>query len=207
MKPREWVGVHRKHHAETDLEGDPHSPVQNGRFGVLKVFVGNGLYHYRKAAKQVTPADYPQHLQPDKMDRILYDRGWLGQAALFGLFTTLHKGNAKRGAASLALQNVLIHDALGISGGGFVNAMLHRGKGSIPHTLVNEPEPFEDGTFVINATPIPTMLMAGEGSHRNHHEHQESLRFNDNPWLDPGGVFGQVLIKVGLAKPGNGPRP
>src|SRR6476661_5428604 len=26
IRPREWVAVHRKHHAYTDVEGDPHSP-------------------------------------------------------------------------------------------------------------------------------------------------------------------------------------
>src|ERR1044072_9252487 len=30
IRPREWVAVHRKHHAFTDVEGDPHSPVLNG---------------------------------------------------------------------------------------------------------------------------------------------------------------------------------
>ena len=28
--PREWVAVHRKHHAFTDEEGDPHSPNSTG---------------------------------------------------------------------------------------------------------------------------------------------------------------------------------
>ena len=26
VRAREWVAVHRKHHAFTDVEGDPHSP-------------------------------------------------------------------------------------------------------------------------------------------------------------------------------------
>ena len=30
IRPREWVAVHRKHHAFTDVEGDPHSPVLLG---------------------------------------------------------------------------------------------------------------------------------------------------------------------------------
>src|SRR5262245_58877612 len=30
VKPREWVAVHRKHHAYTDVEGDPHSPILLG---------------------------------------------------------------------------------------------------------------------------------------------------------------------------------
>src|SRR4249920_2495238 len=30
IRPRQWVAVHRKHHAFTDREGDPHSPVLLG---------------------------------------------------------------------------------------------------------------------------------------------------------------------------------
>ena len=42
LRPREWVAVHRKHHAFTDVEGDPHSPVL---LGWMNVQFGNvGLY-------------------------------------------------------------------------------------------------------------------------------------------------------------------
>ena len=58
MKPREWVGVHLKHHAKEDKSGDPHSPVQNGRFGVTKVLLGN-VGMYKRPAKQLQPGDYP----------------------------------------------------------------------------------------------------------------------------------------------------
>ena len=30
IRPRQWVAVHRKHHAFTDIPGDPHSPVLLG---------------------------------------------------------------------------------------------------------------------------------------------------------------------------------
>src|SRR5438105_13969265 len=47
IRPRQWVAVHRKHHAFTDVEGDPHSPVL---LGYPRVQFGNvGLY--RKVAK------------------------------------------------------------------------------------------------------------------------------------------------------------
>src|SRR2546425_5614067 len=42
IRPRQWVAVHRKHHAFTDVEGDPHSPVL---LSYAKVQFGNvGLY-------------------------------------------------------------------------------------------------------------------------------------------------------------------
>ena len=38
---KEWVAVHRKHHAFTDEEGDPHSPLL---LGFWKVQLGNVFY-------------------------------------------------------------------------------------------------------------------------------------------------------------------
>ena len=38
MVTAEWVAIHRKHHATTDVEGDPHSPVV---LGIKKVFWEN----------------------------------------------------------------------------------------------------------------------------------------------------------------------
>src|SRR6266478_6111344 len=46
IKPREWVAVHRKHHAFTDVEGDPHSPKL---LGWLRVQLTNAAL-YRKVA-------------------------------------------------------------------------------------------------------------------------------------------------------------
>ena len=44
---KEWVAVHRKHHAFTDQEGDPHSPLLMGFWSVQ---LGN-VFHYVRAAK------------------------------------------------------------------------------------------------------------------------------------------------------------
>jgi stearoyl-CoA desaturase (delta-9 desaturase) len=38
-----WVADHRKHHAHTDEEGDPHSPHVSPDDGVKGVF--SGLWH------------------------------------------------------------------------------------------------------------------------------------------------------------------
>ncbi|MGO9559824.1 MAG: fatty acid desaturase, partial [Acidimicrobiales bacterium] len=47
IRPRQWVAVHRKHHAYTDQEGDPHSPLL---LGFWQVQLGNVVY-YKRAAK------------------------------------------------------------------------------------------------------------------------------------------------------------
>ena len=48
INTREWVAVHRKHHAFTDEEGDPHSPLLAGFWSVQ---VGN-VFHYMREARQ-----------------------------------------------------------------------------------------------------------------------------------------------------------
>src|SRR5712692_4491219 len=47
LSTKEWVAVHRKHHAFTDEEGDPHSPMLMGFWSVQ---LGN-VFHYVKEAK------------------------------------------------------------------------------------------------------------------------------------------------------------
>ena len=47
IKPRQWVAVHRRHHAFTDVEGDPHSPLLEG---FATVQIGNVVL-YRRAAR------------------------------------------------------------------------------------------------------------------------------------------------------------
>jgi len=43
MVTKQWVAIHRKHHAFSDREGDPHSPHV---YGIWRVFFkGAGLYH------------------------------------------------------------------------------------------------------------------------------------------------------------------
>ena len=43
----EWVACHRKHHAFSDREGDPHSPVQEG---LLEIVFG-GVFFYKEAVR------------------------------------------------------------------------------------------------------------------------------------------------------------
>lgn len=204
MKPREWVGVHLRHHANEDqppdtekgVLGDPHTPVGKGRFGVTKVLFGN-VPMYRKAARELKPGDYPDRLAPDKWDKALFDKSLLGQAALFGAFTAIHRGNLKRAGLSLA-----IHDSTVMLAGGIINGLGHKGPQSIPSALVNGTKPNEDGTYTSNLNTGLSALTFGEGWHRTHHDNQGRLVLDENPLRDLGGAVGKVLIEVGLAEPG-----
>src|SRR3954468_227418 len=75
IRPREWVAVHRKHHAFTDVEGDPHSPKL---LGWVTVQFGNvGLYR-KVATDPAQVRKYARDLPADRWDRVLFDRSWLG---------------------------------------------------------------------------------------------------------------------------------
>jgi len=67
IRPRQWVAVHRKHHAFTDQEGDPHSPVL---LGWKKVQVRN-VALYRKVANDPSTVErYAKDLPQTKLDKL-----------------------------------------------------------------------------------------------------------------------------------------
>ncbi len=47
MVTKEWVAIHRKHHQNSDKEGDPHSPHVEGIWAILF----SGAYYYHLASK------------------------------------------------------------------------------------------------------------------------------------------------------------
>ncbi len=51
MVTREWVAVHRKHHARCETPDDPHSPRHKG---ILKVLFGGVVLYHREATNPKT---------------------------------------------------------------------------------------------------------------------------------------------------------
>ena len=69
MVTKQWVAIHRKHHKDTDVEGDPHSPVIFGLHTVL--FKGALLYH--KASKNFAMVEaYGAGTPDDWIERTVY---------------------------------------------------------------------------------------------------------------------------------------
>ncbi len=58
MIVREWVAVHRKHHAFSDVEGDPHSPYLEGFWHIQ---LGNIFYCLREARNKQTVEQYTRY--------------------------------------------------------------------------------------------------------------------------------------------------
>ena len=63
---KEWVAVHRKHHAFTDEEGDPHSPKIEGFWNVQ---LGNVYYYVREIKKTDVVERYARDIKDGWWDR------------------------------------------------------------------------------------------------------------------------------------------
>lgn len=166
IKPREWVGVHRRHHAFTDVEGDPHSPILSG---FATVQFGN-VYLYRKAARDGRTVErYAKDLQPDRWDKVLFDRGLLGLGVGVGLLFLIFWGNWRYVAVAAGVHVVsylLLNSA--------VNAVGHAfGKRNFEGMATNN--------------QWLAWLTAGEGLHSNHHAAPTSARLSfGRREIDPG---------------------
>src|SRR4029453_4365216 len=78
LSTKEWVAVHRKHHAFTDEDGDPHSPALKGCWPVQ---LGNVFFYVRETRNPETIEKYARDIKVDRWDRWVFNRGLLGPAA------------------------------------------------------------------------------------------------------------------------------
>lgn len=166
IQPRQWAAVHRKHHAYTDVRGDPHSPVLEGFW---KVQIDNvGLY--RAAAKDPTTIErYAKDLPPDRWDRMVFDHGLVGLGVGVGLLFVVFWGNWK-----LVLIAAGVHVVTYLALNSAVNAVGHR-FGRRPYN------------GLAGNSQWLAWLVAGEGLHSNHHAAPTSARLSfARRELDPG---------------------
>jgi stearoyl-CoA desaturase (delta-9 desaturase) len=177
IKPRQWVAVHRKHHAYTDVEGDPHSPVLKGYAAVQ---FGN-VNMYRKALRHTDLVSrYAKDLPPDAWDRVLFDRAWLG----LGLGITLL---CVTFGLWLGLAAALIHTVVYLLLNAAINAIGHT-YGRQPHANTSRNNQWL------------AWLTAGEGLHNNHHAAPTSARFSlSRGDIDPGWWLIRGMQRVRLA--------
>jgi stearoyl-CoA desaturase (Delta-9 desaturase) len=155
IKPREWVAVHRKHHAYTDVPGDPHSPLLEG---FATVQIGNVVLYRRVARDPLTLDKYAKDLAPDRWDRVLFDRGYLGLAVGVAVLFLIFLGNWE-----LALIAAGTHVVTYLALNSAVNAVGHS-FGRRPFT-----------GWAANSQWL-AWLTAGEGLHSNHHAAPTSAR-------------------------------
>ena len=181
MITREWVAVHRQHHARTDESGDPHSPHVHGIWQV--VFKGAWLYT-RAAQDRNMIHSLGRGCPDDWIERVLY---------------TPH---SRLGIGILLLINVILFGALGVLiwgiqmiwiplwAAGVVNGIGHWWGYRNGETRDRSRNIFPIGIWI-----------GGEELHNNHHLSPASARLSLKPWeFDIGWLWIRLLCSLRLAE-------
>jgi len=181
MITREWVAIHRKHHAKVETEEDPHSPQVKG----IGMVFWRGVELYREArALRGDIEQYGRGAPDDWIERRLYTAhaNW-GPIVLFFVNTLLF---GLPGVALWAIQMAWIP----FWAAGVVNGLGHW------WGYRN----FESADTSTNLTPW-AFWIGGEELHNNHHAFPSSARFSMRRWeFDIGWQVIRALESVGLAK-------
>jgi stearoyl-CoA desaturase (delta-9 desaturase) len=177
---KEWVAVHRKHHAFTDEEGDPHSPHL---LGFWKVQLGNVFYYAREIKKTDVVSRYASDFTDDWWDRNVFRYGFLGLLVGIAILCTLL--GFWMGILASAVHAFMYIFVLSSS----VNGLCHHvGYKNFENTATN--------------IRLVAFLTAGEGLHNNHHGYPRSPKFSyRRSEVDPAWPLVKLLIVLNLAKP------
>jgi stearoyl-CoA desaturase (delta-9 desaturase) len=181
MRTREWVAVHRMHHAKCETAQDPHSPQQ---LGINRVLWGGVLLYVRTASDPAVVARYGQHSPDDWLERNLYSR-----FVLFGLTLT--------GVADVILFGIVPGVLIFLTQIVWIPFWAAGVINGVGHYLGYRNWSTADAST--NIVPLG-ILIGGEELHNNHHAYTTSARFS-NRWyeFDVGWIYIRILEALGLA--------
>jgi stearoyl-CoA desaturase (delta-9 desaturase) len=181
MVTREWVAVHRKHHAKCESEDDPHSPQQAG---IWRVLFGGAFLYRREAMITATTDAYGAGTPDDWIEHRVYSQHrFLGLFIMFAVDLLLFGLIA--GAAIFVVQMVWIP----FWAAGVINGVGH----------FWGYRNFETQDASRNIVPIG-ILIGGEELHNNHHAYGSSARLSNKWWeFDIGWFYIRLMEIVGLA--------
>ncbi len=181
MITKEWVAIHRKHHAKCETEDDPHSPMIKG---IGHVF-WRGVELYREArGDRASIEQYGKGAPNDWIERNVYTRHPLAGPTLL-LFVSFALFGAM-GVAVWAIQMAWIP----FWAAGVVNGLGHW------WGYRN----FETTDTATNLTPWGVWI-GGEELHNNHHAFPSSAKFALRRWeFDIGWAAIRSLETIRLAK-------
>ena len=180
MLTKEWVAIHRKHHAKCETADDPHSPQTRGLGKVMR----EGAELYRAEAKnEETLRKYGHGTPDDWMERNIYRHSVMGPSlmlilnvALFGVI----------GLSIWAVQMIWIP----FWAAGVVNGVGH----------FWGYRNYEATDASTNLVPWG-LIIGGEELHNNHHTFPTSAKFSVKPYeFDIGWVYISLMQKLGWAK-------
>lgn len=177
---KEWVSIHRKHHAKCETSEDPHSPVAHG----IKKVLLQGRELYAAEAKRPETMDKYGHGTPnDWLEHKLYSR-WptLGVFLMLGIDLLLF---GAMGITVWAVQMLWIP----VTAAGIINGLGHW------WGYRN----FEAADASTNISPWG-ILIGGEELHNNHHTYPTSAKLSVKPFeFDIGWGYIRILQAFKLA--------
>ena len=180
MVTKEWVAIHRKHHAKCETEEDPHSPVTRGIDTVF--WKGSELYR-AEAKNQETLAKYGHNTPDDWIERHLYTPySWQGVALMMIVNVALF---GAAGVTIWAVQMIWIP----VTAAGIINGIGH-------YWGYRNFEAVDAST---NISPWG-IIIGGEELHNNHHTYPTSAKLSVKPYeFDIGWLYIRIMETVGLA--------
>ena len=160
---REWVAIHRKHHARVETPEDPHSPQQ---YGIWKVLLEGAELYRAEARNSETLQKYGHETPNDWMERKVYS------------------AFSYSGIVLMLVVNVLLFGFVGIT----IWAVQMAWSPIFAAGIINGAghwwgyRNFEPADASTNILPIG-VLIGGEELHNNHHAFASSARFSSK-WYE-----------------------
>lgn len=180
MNTQQWVACHRKHHAFSDREGDPHSPANEG---LLEIVFG-GVFFYREAVRDTEMVEkYGKGCPQDWMERNVY-----GPHPFTGVLTMMFVDIALFGLG----WGLVAWTAMAVWIPIFGNVI-----NGVGHALGYRNFDTKDESR--NIIPLGLWIV-GEELHNNHHADPRSAKFRAKWYeFDIGWVYIRLLSALRLA--------
>jgi stearoyl-CoA desaturase (delta-9 desaturase) len=182
MVTREWVAVHRKHHAKCETAEDPHSPMI---YGINRVLFGGVLLYVKEKKNRETIERYGTGTPDDWLERNVYSRFMIHGIVTMGLINVVLFGFIP-GLLILGTQIIWIP----FWAAGVINGVGHYYGYRNQHTPDTS----------TNIVPIG-ILIGGEELHNNHHTFPTSAKLSSKWYeFDIGWLYIRLMQSAGLAR-------
>jgi stearoyl-CoA desaturase (Delta-9 desaturase) len=185
----DWVADHRKHHAHTDEDGDPHSPHVGAGSGLSGLWHAHIGWLYRTQGQAATRRYAPEIVE-DRGLRLISRQ--FGALVLLSLLIPFAAGYLIHGTLTGALLTLLW--------AGFVRIfLLHHvtwSINSVCHFFGRRRFDVDDHSTNVFWLALPSL---GESWHHNHHAFPRAAVQGLRRWeIDPSGLVIGALERVGL---------
>jgi stearoyl-CoA desaturase (Delta-9 desaturase) len=182
LSKADWVSVHIWHHAHSDQEKDPHSPLHKGIWHALFL----GVFDYTKAKSWNEVKKIKKTIPMNKIETFIHNHSFTGPVILSFICIVLF---GPLWGALIAVLNFLVSPLFAIGG---VNALAHWCGYRNHNTTDNS----RNLGFIF---PL-NFIICGELDHNNHHAHMKSCSFRHR-WFefDIGFIYLKVLSWFRLA--------